>query len=465
MKINNKIRMKYKTLAITNPEDLIFGTALYPVTTRRGLVIGGGLVYPELNFTLPPVAINEANRENIRGQYRGIITGALERGRQLDSHGVIFEFETLIEMTRNPSIGVELVKIMDEVCEEYYLKYGFKSEIRLTPNDLREFDRPPKNRTSSYLEAMLELFDRGSRAGGDLLSIESTGGKEISDEALMMCDIRSVVFALAVLGVRDMKYLWKEIVEIARKNGKIAAGDTACGFGNTAMVLAEKGYIPKTFAAVVRIITAVRTIVAIEEGARGPDKDCGYEGPFLKAITGTPISMEGKTSACAHFSPLGNIAAACCDLWSNESVQNIKLLAGMAPTVYLEQLEYDTRLMNRARKEGKATAVTLQQLFADSDMYHDPQALILAPRHVTSIAGEMVKGSGYIDSAVRASLKGLEIIEDAITSGQMVLSDMETIWIDSIREELVKIPTEEGKFVEEMLPALEGKFIPSEYGL
>lgn len=457
--------MLYKNLIINKPEDLMFGIAPKPVTTRRGLVIGGGLVYPELNFTLPPISINEANLKNIEDQYKGIINEALDRGRHLDSNGIIFEFETLIEMTQKPAIGIELVKIMNEVCEEYYQKYGLKSEIRLTPNDLREFDRPPKNRTSEYLEPMFELFDKGSLAGGDLLSIESTGGKEISDDALMMCDIKTVVFALAVLGVRDMKFLWKEIVRIARKNGKIAAGDTACGFGNTAMVLAERGYIPKIFASIVRIITAVRTIVAIEEGAQGPDKDCGYEGPFLKAITGTPISMEGKTSACAHFSPMGNIAAACCDMWSNESVQNIKLLSGMAPTVYLEQLEYDTRLMNQAHKDGKGTAIKLQQLFTDSDMYHDPQALILAPQHVITIAGEMVKGNGYIDSAVRAGLKGLDIIEEANKYGKMVLTDMEVVWIDSIREGLRDIPTDESKFVEQMLPTLEGKFIPAEYGL
>ena len=48
------------------------------------------------------------------------------------------------------------------------------------------------------------------------------------------------------------------------------------------MILAEKGYIPKVFAAIVRIITVVRTLVALEEGATGPDKDCGYEGPFLR---------------------------------------------------------------------------------------------------------------------------------------------------------------------------------------
>jgi methanol--5-hydroxybenzimidazolylcobamide Co-methyltransferase len=205
--------------------------------------------------------------------------------------------------------------------------------------------------------------------------------------------------------------------------------------------------------------------VAIEEGAQGPDKDCGYEGPFLKAITGTPISMEGKTSACAHFSPLGNIAAACCDMWSNESVQNIKLLSGMAPTVYLEHLEYDTRLMNQAIKDGKGTAIKLQQLFTESDMYHDPQALILAPQHVITIAREMVKGNGYIDRAIRAGLKGLDIIEEAYKTGKMQLPEMEVIWIDSIREGLTDIPVDESKFVEQMLPELEGKFIPEEYGL
>ena len=457
--------MKYTKLAIDTPEGLLFGNALYPVTTRRGLVIGGGSVIPELNFTLPPMSINESTLKAIGGHYKGIVTDAIEHARHLHAPGVIFEFETLLEMTQTPSIGIELVKIMNEVCEENYIRHGFKSEIRLTPNDLREFDRPPLCRTSKYLDAMWELFDKGSLAGGDLLSIESTGGKEIHDDALMMCDIKTSIFALSVLGVRDMKMLWSNIVAIARKNNKIAAGDTACGFGNTAMVLAEKQCIPKVFAAIVRIVTAVRTLVAIEEGAVGPDKDCGYEGPFLKAITGTPISMEGKASACAHFSPLGNVAACCADLWSNESVQNIKLLAGMAPTVYLEQLEYDARLMNQALKHGKPTANMLQLLLAESDQSLDPQALILTPKNVIILAQEMVNGKNYIDASVRAARKGLDIIEDAYKSGQLLLPEVEIVWIDMIREALSDIPTDESTFVEEMLPLLEGKFIPSEYGL
>lgn len=457
--------MKFNKLAISTPEGLLFGNALYPVTTRRGLVIGGGSVIPELNFTLPVMSINKDTLPAVCEHYRSIVMDAIDHARRMYAPGVIFEFETLLEMTQTPAIGVELVKIMNDVCEENYQKFGFKSEIRLTPNDLREFERPPLCRSSKYLDAMWELFDKGSLAGGDLLSIESTGGKEIHDDALMMCDIKASVFALSVLGVRDMKMMWGNIVTIAKKNNRIAAGDTACGFGNTAMALAEKGLIPKIFSAIVRIITAVRTLVAIEEGAVGPDKDCGYEGPFLKAITGTPISMEGKTSSCAHFSPLGNIAACCADLWSNESVQNVKLLSGMAPTVYLEQLEYDARLMNQAIKAGKPTAAMLQQLFADSDMSLDPQAIILAPKNVIAISEEIVNGSNYIDASVRAAQKGLDIIEAAFKSGQLLLSEMEIVWIDMIRQTLSEIPVDESQFVEEMLPTLEGKFIPEEYGL
>ena len=458
--------MKFRQLAISNPEDLIFGNSPKPVTTPRGLVIGGGIVYPELNFTLPSMSIDMNTLPEVKTHYREIMKGSLEKALHLHSEGVVFEFETLTEMTHTPAIGIELVKLMNEYCEEYYHKYGLKSEIRLTPNDLREFERPPKQRTSELLNKMTELFEGGALAGGNLLSIESTGGKEISDESLLMCNIKQFIFSQSVLGVRDMKMLWKKIVDIARRTNTIAGGDTACGFGNTAMVLAEKKYIPKVFAAVARIATVTRTLVAIEEGAVGPDKDCGYEGPFLKAITGTPISMEGKTSACAHTSPLGNVAAACCDLWSNESVQNIKLLADFAPVVYMEQLQYDVRLFNQAIKEGKESVLTLQRLLVNSDTKFDPQALILSPVNVIEISKEIVKGENYIDATKRGCLKGLEIIENAIASGALMNDQKETEWISILKDDIASIPIDEGKFVEEILPTIDrDKIILSEYGL
>ncbi len=458
--------MKYKKLEIDNPQELIYGYSPKPVTTRRGLIIGGGLVYPELNFTLPPMSINKSTLSEVNKHYKEIAEGALKRAVELHSKGVVLEFETLMEMTKTPSIGIEIVKIMNEVCEDYYQKHGLRSEIRLTPNDLREFERPALQRTSKLLEPMLELFEKGAEAGGDLLSIESTGGKEVSDNALMMCDIKAATFALVVLGVRDMQFLWKNIVAIAKRTNKIAAGDSACGFSNTAMVLAEKKFIPRIFAALIRAISSVRSIVAMEQGAIGPDKDCAYEGAFLKAITGIPISMEGKTAACAHLSPIGNIATACADLWSNESVQNINLLAGMAPTVYLEQLEYDTRLLNAATADGKASKLLLQKFLVNSDIYTDPQALILAPENIIAISRELVKGDTYIENAKNGALKALSIIDEALLSGQMKLPEMETVYIPMLRDELNSIPVSEGDFIEMMLPQLDqSTFILSEYGL
>jgi methanol--5-hydroxybenzimidazolylcobamide Co-methyltransferase len=458
--------MRFHELTIRRPEDLLFGRAPHPVTTRRGLVIGGGHIYPELNFTLPPMAVTLETLGEVKDHYRQIVGDALKRGRELYCEGIVFEFETLLEMTMTPRIGVELVEVMEALCEDAYQKHGQKSEIRLTPNDTRDFERPPRNRTTHLLEPMFELFERGAAAGADLLSIESTGGKEVHDDALLTCDIQQVVFALSVLGVRDMRVLWRRIVDLARRMGKIPAGDTACGFGNTAMVLAEKGFIPKIFAALVRVVTVVRTLVAVEEGALGPDKDCGYEGPYLKAIAGIPISMEGKTAACAHSSPVGNVAAACADLWSNESVQNVKLLGGFAPTVYLEQLEYDVRFMNRATLDGAATAAKVQELLVESDVHLDPQALVLAPRNVIAIAGEMVKARTHVEAARRGALAALDLIEAAIGDGSLRSTEQETVWIPDLREALQAIPDDESAFVEMMLPRQDlSKVILAEYGL
>ena len=412
------------------------------------------------------MTVSEENMAEISRHYREIVTGALDRALHLESPGLVLEFETLVEMTQHPGIGIELVKIMNDICEDYYHKHGLISEIRLTPNDLREFERPPRQRSTKLLDPMMELFEKGAEAGGNLLSIESTGGKEISDDALMMCNMKQFIFTQAVLGVRDMQMLWEKIVNVADRTGRIPGGDTACGFANTAMVLAEKGYIPKTFAAIARIATIVRSLVAFEQGAKGPDKDCGYEGPFIKAIAGIPISMEGKSSACAHFSPVGNVSAACADLWSNESVQNIKLLSGYAPVVSLEQLVYDTRLMNEAIRDGKSTVNKLQDLFASSDTYFDPQALILAPVNVIEISREIVKGSNYIDATVRGCLKGMEIIENALETEQLKRDEREEVWIDTIKQEMLSIPIEEDKFVEEILPTIDrDKILLEEYGL
>lgn len=107
--------MAQRTLAIDDPADLIFGDAPNPVTTGNGIAIGAGEVIPELNFTLPTMEVTDATRGDVIGHYREIITGALERCRELHQDRVIFEFETLLEMTLDPTLGVEIVTVMRDM--------------------------------------------------------------------------------------------------------------------------------------------------------------------------------------------------------------------------------------------------------------------------------------------------------------------------------------------------------------
>ena len=458
--------LSYHSLTIDQPEDLLFGTAPHPLETRRGLLIGGGTVYPELNFTLPPMQINADSMPKVCTHYRQIIEGALNRAVELEAPGVVIEFETLPPMTENPAWGMEVVHILLEGMEKAYEQQGLKSVFRMTPNDNREFERPPVMRSGRYLDAMLELFEQSAAAGSELLSIESVGGKELHDDALVMGDLGMVVYSLCVLGVRDMRFLWSQINEIAEKHKVHGAGDTACGFGNTAMVLAEQKMIPRVFAAVVRAISAVRSLVAYECGAVGPGKDCGYENPILKAITGFPMAMEGKSAAGAHLSPMGNLAAATCDTWSNESIQNIKLLGGMAPTCFMEQLIYDCRLMNESTKESRQTALSLQSLLVKSDIYRDPQAFIIAPENAIALAQTLVDADNHYSAGVAVGLKAVELMKEAHEAGQLKIPDNEINWLDLMEESLELLPPDESEFIEEQLEEADtSKFIPASYGL
>ncbi len=456
--------MKYRELAYADAAELIFGRSKHPLRTRRGLVIGGGKVHPELNFTLPPMLIAENTFPEIRKMYGEIVRDACQRAVELELEGFVIEFETLIEMTTNPRYAIELTSIMESVLDEYYQKNGLATAIRITPNDTREMVRPPVLRTGDLLEKMLSTFEGCARAGAEFLSIESTGGKEIHDDALMNCDLEQVLFALGILGVRDMDFLWKRICGIAQKTGTIAAGDTACGFGNTAMVLAERKFIPKVFSAVVRAASAVRSLVAYEVGAVGPGKDCGYENIYLKAITGYPMSMEGKAAACAHLSPVGNIAEATCDLWSNESVQNVKLLGAMAPTVSLEQLAYDCRLMNEAGKGRHAEM--LRDWLVRSDAGLDPQAYILSPESAIRVSRAIVKAPNHYSASIAAAKTAIEILKEASAKGDLRLDPRETPWLETMSTVVEEMPDREETFIEQILPSTDqSKYRPEEYAI
>lgn len=457
--------MQYTEPAITDQADLLFGTAPHPLQLKGGLTIGGGRVYPELNFTLPAMSITDANWDEVRAIYRETASDALARADRLHSDGVVLEFETLPDMTRRPEWAIAICEVLLEEIEAARER-GLPAALRVTPNDNRDMQRPPRMRSGELLDTTLATFEGCARLGADLLSIESTGGKELHDSALMAADLPQVLFALAVLGVRDMQFLWGKIVAIARSHGSIPAGDTACGFANTAMVLADQSMIPRVFAAVVRAVSAVRSLVAYEAGALGPGKDCGYENPILKAITGLPMAMEGKSAACAHSSPLGNIAAATCDLWSNESVQHLRLLGGWAPSCFLEVLQYDARLLNAALADGPEAALQLRDWLVASDAALDPQAYILAPESVLAIAGAIVSADTHYHAAQAAAHRALELIEEGRARGLVAVPERELRWLELMRAQLDALPEDEAQFItEQSARADAGAWRPQDYDL
>ncbi len=71
---------------------------------------------------------------------------------------------------------------------------------------------------------MLELFEGSAAAGAELLSIESVGGKELHDEALVNGDLAASIFSLCILGERDMRFLWTHLQKIADKHRRQVRG-------------------------------------------------------------------------------------------------------------------------------------------------------------------------------------------------------------------------------------------------
>jgi methanol--5-hydroxybenzimidazolylcobamide Co-methyltransferase len=455
-------KRSFGQLAISNPDHLVFGYCPKPVRLTDHIIAGNGTAIPELNYILPHGSeVSADTLDQVVALYGTMAEKALQRAVDLGIEAFVIEIELVFELTLNPHWGERVIRATREAIERFDGR-GVHAALRTTVADIRDRVRPPRNRSSAETELMFESFERCAPYS-DILSIESTGGKEVSDEAILQCDIGGVLFALGELASRDMAFVWDRIVDIAVKHGNVPGGDAACGFANTAMQLARKRMIPGVFAAVVRAVGAARSLVALESGATGPDKDCAYEGPILKAIAGIPISMEGKAAACAHSSLIGNVAMCCCDLWSNESVPYVNLFGGHSPEVSLEQLWYDCKLMNAATRTGQA--LVLRDLLSESDMHASAEALVLTPASCMRIGQAIVDAGSYSERCANAAHEALEIIVGAHREGTLTIPDNELPWLETIRLGIDGYRALGGKYLEYFEPGYRGKFIPSEYGL
>ncbi len=133
-----------------------------------------------------------------------------------------------------------------------------------------------------------------------------TGGKEVHDEAILNGDLPLSVFALGILGSGIWLSYGKRLWQSASSMASFQQADSACGFANTAMVLAEQKFIPRVWAAIIRVLSVAAAWWRFEQGACWAQQRLRLRRPFIKAITGCPINLEGAEAACAHLSPIGN---------------------------------------------------------------------------------------------------------------------------------------------------------------
>ncbi len=456
-------RQRLTQMAYKDGAEMMFGTAKKPVTTKRGMVLGGKYVHPEV---VPhPRPGSEKTMKTLLREYERANGDALERMVIVGHPTLQIENEHIFQMTHNPKWGGEIAAQTARQMDDYLQKYGLKASYRSTIADLRKPDMHDM-RQSDYTHEVIESFKECSKYA-DIVSIESMGGKEIFDHSIIRNDIAGILFGIGVLGAIDMEWMWDQIVDIAKKNNCIPGGDTNCSEANTAMFMAggmTSKDVPHVIAALSRSIAASRTLVAYECGATGPTKDCAYEDPIIKAMAGVPISCEGKTSACAHSDLCGNLIMAVTDLWSNEAVEYHDMFGATTTSVFAEILGYDCAMLNTSIELGYQEQ--LKEILVNSDMYRDSHSLILAPDNAWQIGNAIVsnRSKGNYASARAGAIKAGEIIAG---DPKMKLTAHEKEALDKAMKDLGALPENEGDFIDQCLSKYKNVkgFNPKSYGL
>ena len=436
---------QYSSLAITNLDDLVFGRCPRPLKLAHGLTIGGGTVYPELNFTLPPMQISAATMPQVLDEYRQMIGEACARAVALQLPGLVVEFELLPDLTLEPDWGAEVTACCDRPGP-ILRSDGLPNALRVTPNDIREFVRPPLMREGREVGRRWSSFELCAQAGADLLSIESTGGKEVHDDALLNGDLAVSVFALGMPGLPGYG------LPVGHDRGRGAPARRGGG-GRQCLRLRQHGH-------------GAGRHPAHPQGVGGgdPGDDGGAQPGGLRARRRGPgqgLRLRKRLPEGHHrlshghgggrgglrppLAGLGNIAKATADLWSNESVQNVKLLGGMAPTVSVEQLAYATRLMNVASSRARPTCCATGSWRRTRGL--DPQAYVLRPDVALKLAAEIVAEPTRLPASPTRRRATLAELRTAHQAGAFTLSRAEIGWLNRLSKQADQLPEDEDEFI------------------
>jgi methanol--5-hydroxybenzimidazolylcobamide Co-methyltransferase len=161
---------------------------------------------------------------------------------------------------------------------------------------------------------------------------------------------------------------------------------------------------------------------------------------------------------------MGNISAAMCDLWSNESVQNVRLLSGNAPEVFTELLAYDCRLMNIAALSAGG-ALQMRNWMTASDQWLSPQAAVLSPEATIKIATAIVGADTPYHRTIAAGRAAVEILKDGIAQEKLRISRKEQQWLTRIEDALAAFPMEEETLMRDLEPQYGSLYDRASYGL
>ena len=210
---------RYTKMAYAKADDMVFGKAVKPVKAGLGLEIGAGYTTPEVNYAPRPEA--GASKEKLIKEYERITTDIMARMVQIGAPAVVLETEHVQQMSNNPSWGAEVAHAQKTIMEDYHDEYGIKCALRHTIGDIRE-DRNFLQLRGDKYNVFLEAFEECAKAGADILAVESMGGKEIFDHAILRNDMAGILFGIGVLGSMDMEMIWTDITSIAKKNNVIS---------------------------------------------------------------------------------------------------------------------------------------------------------------------------------------------------------------------------------------------------
>ena len=428
-------------------DDMLFGETKNPVKLGLDQVAGGGMVYP--NIKVAPAEGSEESIDGLEATSKNIAFAACQRAADVGLPAIQIEMEHVQQQSISKEASERCTAVTWEELEKLHDTYGTRVSLMSTVADMREEENGLRG--SDYDVAMDESFEACAQSGASMLCIETVGGKVVSDYGISRGDARAILYGIGVLGSNDMEYMWTKIVDIAKRNGIVPGGDTDCAQANTAMFLAG-GFMGKnvshTIAAVARAIAGARSLVAIECGAKGPTKDCGYENPIVKSIASVPICAEGKNATCAHADLMGNLTAGVCDVWSNESVYNREEMGGPTPGVWLQSLGYECALMNTAKQIG--TAKALRDSYVLADKYRDPQGVILAYDNAYRIGQAIVAdGEDNYLRARAAALKAMDCINEAVEAKRILLTRFERDTLDSTYKTYEQLPDDSDKFLKQ----------------